>query len=973
MNNPKLSQAVKLALLGAGASAFTTPVVAQEAGVGEIEEVVVTGSRIKRADLDSVSPLAVVGAEEFTISGNLNVEQKLAELPLTLPAFGPSSNNPGDGTARVDLRGLGTARTLVLVNGRRFLPSTQTGVVDLNTIPGTLIKQVDIVTGGASAVYGSDALAGVVNFQMKDDFEGAEITSLYDVSGENDAEKFNIDLTVGANFADGRGNAVLYASYAKREALFQGERDFSRFALTDDEVAGTPGQNGSTGVGGPLAAGGSSGVPGTRVFGTNCFDPTDPTEDPVDDADAACIGTGTAGAFPLGTFDANGNALPWIEPDSRFNYAPDNFLQLPQERFLTAGFAHLDITDSATIYGEIVSTSNKVPQELAPTPAFLGSLVVNPNSAFFGADVQAGLNQLTPDANGNVTLGFIGRRMVENGSRQAQDSRQGLRILTGVRGDITDNWGYDASYGFSRLENSQFLNNDVSDSRFRQAVLVTDDGTACQDTSGGCAPLNVFGPGNISQAAIDFVKVGATNLTNIEQHIYNATVDGQFGSFTDAGPIAVAFGIEHREEDSSFRPDTFLSSGDVLGFNAGQPTAGGYDVTEFFGEINVPILSGMPGVENLDFWAAVRSSDYSNISSNVNSYAATINYAPTEMFRFRGGFQRSVRAPNVSELFLGLSNGFPGADDPCFDDGASATDPAVAAFCVAQGVPSGVVGVTEQANGQIEGIFGGNPSLIEETSDTITLGVVVEPLEGLDITVDYFDIEIEDAIFVFGGGVQNTLDLCYVEDQDANSPFCQAITRRADGNVDVATVPNANIGALQTSGIDIAVNYVTDFDFGFFNEGSTLSVTLRSTLLDEYKITPVAGRDTVNECAGNFGQICGTPRNETQINTRATWSTGPLTLSGLWRYYSSASDERIELAGTDGATLSVPKIDAINYFDLSASYDFTDAFTLNFGIKNVFEEQTTFVGDAQEQANTFPELYDVIGRRFFLSGSYKFD
>ncbi len=965
MNNPKLSQAVKLALLGAGVSAFTTPVVAQEAGVGEIEEVVVTGSRIKRADLESVSPLAVVGSEEFTISGNLNVEQKLAELPLTLPAFGPSSNNPGDGTARVDLRGLGTSRTLVLVNGRRFLPSTQTGVVDLNTIPGTLIKQVDIVTGGASAVYGSDALAGVVNFQMIDDFEGAEITSLYDVSGENDAEKFNIDLTLGANFADGRGNATIYTSYAKREALFQGERDFSRFALTDANPAGTAGQSGATGVGGPLAAGGSSGVPGTRVFG----------------GPDVTVGGNT---FQLGTFDSSGQALPWVEPDSRFNYAPDNFLQLPQERFLTAGFAHLDLNDNATVYTEIVMSSNKVPQELAPTPAFLGTLEINPDSPFFAPEVQAALDTIRVDTDGdgdidgddNAFLPFIGRRMVENGSRQAEDSRQGIRILAGVRGDLTDNWGYDASYAFSRLENSQFLNNDVSDTRFRQAVLVDDSGTACQNTAGGCAPLNVFGPGNISQAAIDFVNVGATNLTNVEQHIYAATVNGQFGGITDAGPISVAFGLEHREEDSSFRPDTFLSSGDVLGFNAGRATAGGFNVTDLYAEINVPIISGAPGVENLDFWAAVRSSDYSNISSNVTSYAATINYAPTDMFRFRGGFQRAVRAPNVSELFLGSANGFPGATDPCSDDGSAATDPAVVALCEASGVPAGLAGTFEQANSQIEGIFGGNANLIEETSDTVTLGVVVEPLEGLDITIDYFDIEIEDAIFVLGGGVNNVLDICYNQVQDLSSPFCQAITRRPDGNVNVVSVLNENIGGFETSGIDIAVNYVTDFDFGFFNEGSSLALTVRSTLLDNFDVTPVTALGDVNQCAGAFGDFCGTPRNETQINTRATWTTGPLSLSGLVRYYSSAEDERITNGDLDAAgiaDLSVPKIDAITYLDLSASYEFTDAFTLNFGIKNVTEEESTFVGDTQEQANTFPELYDVIGRRFFLSGSYKFD
>ncbi|MFB3105440.1 MAG: TonB-dependent receptor plug domain-containing protein, partial [Pseudomonadales bacterium] len=415
MNNVKLSRAVKLAILAASGTAVALPAMAQEA---ELEEITVTGSRIIRTDLESVSPLTVVNAEEFVISGNLNIEQKLNELPMTIPSFGPSSNNPGDGTARVDLRGLGSVRTLVLVNGRRYIPSTQSGIVDLNTIPGTLIKQVDVVTGGASAVYGSDALAGVVNFQLRDDFEGVEITGLYDITTEGDAEKYNFDITIGGNFADGRGNGVIYTSYSSRTPLFQGERDASRFALTDSAPAGTPGQDPKTGIGGPLAAGGSSGVPGTRLF-------TGPTVDP----DGV---PGSGDEFILGFFTAGGGGAPWVEPDSRFNYAPDNYLQLPQDRYLTHAAAHFDITERATIFGEMSFALNEVPQELAPTPAFLGTVEVNHRSAYFQPEIQVALQSLiTQDTNGdgvidindNAHLPFIGRRMVENGSRQAFNNR----------------------------------------------------------------------------------------------------------------------------------------------------------------------------------------------------------------------------------------------------------------------------------------------------------------------------------------------------------------------------------------------------------------------------------------------------------------------------------------------------------------------------------------------------------------------
>ena len=313
----------------------------------------------------------------------------------------------------VNLRGLGTSRTLVLVNGRRYMPSQQSGEVDLNTIPATLIKQVDVITGGASAVYGSDALAGVVNIQLVDDFEGVEINSTYDTTADGDAEKRNFDITIGGNFAEGRGNATVYLGYVKREPLFADARSFSFFALGDANPVGTPGQSSSTGVGGPLAASGSSGIPGTRVFGG-----------PTIDLDGI---PGNGDDFTLGRFNQDGSGAPWRDPDDRFNYAPDNYIQLPQERYMLSGFSHYDITETTRAFAEFTFVHNKVPQELAPTPAFLGSLEVNPDSPFFGAGVQAALAGVRSDTNGdglvdggdNAFLPFIGRRMVENGSRQS--------------------------------------------------------------------------------------------------------------------------------------------------------------------------------------------------------------------------------------------------------------------------------------------------------------------------------------------------------------------------------------------------------------------------------------------------------------------------------------------------------------------------------------------------------------------------
>lgn len=968
MKSSNLSQAVKLAILSAGTTAIaSSPVLAQEE-VEEIEEIITTGSRLVRTDLEAVSPIQVVDNEEFLISGVVNVEQKLNELPAVLPSFGPTSNNPGDGTARVNLRGLGTARTLVLVNGRRFVPSTQSGVVDLNTIPGTLIKQVDVVTGGASAVYGSDALAGVVNFQMIDDFEGVEISGLYDVTTEGDAEKYNFDITLGGNFDNGKGNATVYAGYTKRESLFQGDRDFSAFSLTDVAPVGTPGQNPKTGIGGPLGAGGSSGVPGTRVFG----------------GPSVTVGGNT---FNIGTFDSTGQALPWVEPDSRFNYAPDNYLQLPQERYVIAAMAHYDISDSVTAYTELNYANNLVPQELAPTPAFTGYMEVNPDSPFFSPEVQTSLDAIRTDTNGdgiidgddNAILPYIGRRMVENGSRQSQDRRNIFRLLVGLRGDINDKWGWDAYYSTAKTNYNNLLNNDVSASRFRQAIAVTDDGLSCQDPSGGCAPLNIFGPGNISQAAINYINVGAANVTEIDYEVINASVNGQLFSIGDASPVQLAIGVERRDDNSSFRPDSFLSAGDVMGFNAGQPTVGKYSVSEIFAEVDIPLIEGKTGFESLSLWAAARSSDYSNINSNVSSYAAALNWAPIEQLRLRVGYQAAVRAPNVSELFGGQAQGFPGATDPCSVAGTAAgTAPGDTVYdlCLASGVPAAAIGTFTQANVQIEGLFGGNPNLEQEESDTFTIGAVIQPLDSLDITIDYFDISVEDAISVLGGSVSNVLDICYNQVQDLNSNFCQAVTRRGDGNVDVVNVLNENIGYIETKGIDLAINWVMDMDAGFGGDGSTLAVNFRSTFLDTYDIQPVQDLPTVNNCAGTFGNtsgFCGRPRPEELYNTRVTWSSGPLTLSMLWRYMSKTEVDYLANDPTAvPSDFSTPYTDAQNYVDLSAAYQFTDAFRLNVGVKNLFDEQPNFLGDEQNEANSYPAHFDIIGPRVFVSGSYSF-
>ncbi len=948
------SAATLIASLALGA----TSVSAQDADTDgeEFEEVVVTGSRIVRRDLSAPSPISTVDASEFKFTGAQNVEQVLATLPQTIPGFGGSSNNPGNGTATVNLRGLGASRTLVLVNGRRYLQSNQAGVVDLNTIPSSLIERVEVVTGGASAVYGSDALGGVVNFVMKSDFEGLELDAQFDTTTKGDANKYNVSATVGGNFADGRGNVTVYANYMKREPLFQGDRDFSTFALSDSfGSVETPGP--SFGSESGLLGGGSSGIPGTRVFGG----PVLPNGD------------------RLGRFNEDGSGAVFTNAN-RFNYAPDNFLQLPQERFMMSAMTHYQVSDNVRFYLDATFVSNRVPQELAPTPAFVGGLEVNPDSPFFAADVQQALDGIRTDTNGdgivdgndNAFLPFIGRRMVENGSRQSLDTRNGYRFLVGFDGDIADGWSYDVSYSFARVDATNLLNNDVAETKFRQAALVTDDGLSCQDASSGCAPMNIFGAGNISQAAIDFVNIGASNVTFIQTQNIQGLVSGSLGDLTGAGEIGVAMGVEYRKDNSAFRPDEFLASGDVLGFNAGEATIGGYDSYEGFVELAIPLLSDVPGAKSLDATVAARISDYSTAGS-VWSYAGGLTWAPIEDISFRAQYQRAVRAPNVAELFAGNANGFPGATDPCSDSTANPSATLIA-LCEAQGVPAGLTGNFTQANSQIEGIFGGNPDLFEESSDTYTVGAVFTPtaLPGFTMSVDYYDITIDQAVSTLGGGVNNILDICYNTVQDLNSLYCKAITRRPDGNVDTVFAGNANIGQVKTSGVDLSWNYTTDVDFGFYEGGSTLSIAFVGTRVINNSSIPDLQVGTVLDCEGQYGNICGRPDPKNRFNMRTTMANGPLTMSLNWRWLDGVQDDQIINDGLSASDLVVPSIGAENYFDLSFTYDIDETVQVYGGARNLFNNKPSFLGDSQQQANTFPETYDVIGTRIFIGSRLRF-
>ena len=962
---------------------FATPAYAQDAETAEATTqdeslIVVTGSRIQQRNVDTAAPVAVVAAEEFKLSGTVNVENVLNSLPQVIPGTTAFSNNPGNGAATLNLRGLGSTRTLVLVNGRRWVSFDTSQVVDLNTIPQFLIESVDVVTGGASAVYGSDALAGVVNFRLKK-VEGLEMGGQYGITERGDGARTQLYGAIGTSFDDGRGNATVYAEYFKREEIFQGDRAFSNFAL------------GAESFGAPLQQFGSSTLPTTRF-----------------NAPGSTTVAGTV--FPLGSglviddaiFDTPGVGRP--RRGDTYNYAPVNYLQIPQERYLIGGFADYEFSDGHRAYTEVTYVNNRVATELAPTPV-TGTFNVNINAVapFLSAAtlaelrtldarettanaarIAAGLSPLAGAAPGVVSTA-IQRRVEETGSRNSLDERNAFRVLAGFTGGITDSLNYDAYYSYARTRNANVQAGNISRSAFQRGLDGTD------------AALNIFGYNTLTQDMVDQISIDAQNGDISTVQVANGTVSGFAGDFGwGGGDIGFAVGAEYRRVAAEFIPDTALSSGDVIGFNAGDATEGAYSVKELFAEINVPIFE-TDGGQRLELTGAARYSDYSldNVGS-VWTYAGGAKFTVIDGVMLRGQYQRAVRAPNVAELFQGQAIGFPGTVDPCGNAAFIAANPGSRAICIGTGVPAGNVGnaAVVQLNAQIPALFGGNPNLGEETGTSWTVGAVFQPdfLPGLTITADYFNIEVEDFITLAGGSLQGLMNLCY-GGGDLNSVLCDPFRgiRNNDGAIDVDAPPlvaGINAAKQVVSGVDLQVLYNTSLPFSLLTDSgeSRFDLNFNGTWTEANDFTPVVGRPDVDECAGQFGGNCGQPIASFKWASRFSWVDGPLTMSLAWTHLSGVddADDSVDYAAFNG----IERIGSYDLFDLSLSFEASENVTLSFGVNNLLDTlpgtpefngievsnrpNSLLLGDNQEQANTYPSVYDVLGRDFFAAIAFSF-
>lgn len=949
------SSAAAAVLLGIAVSA---PETAHAQGNDEdaVEEIVVTGSRLVRRDLDAPSPVVIMTDAAIRNAGNPTVEETLNEMPQ-LASDNTSSVNSGGGSGilTADLRGLDPVRTLVLVNSRRFTPADARGLTDLSSIPDALVDRVEIMTGGASAVYGSDAIAGAINFILKDDFEGMEASAYFGETFEDDGSVQKFDLTIGGNFADGRGNAVVSGSYTDRGNIFFADRDYSAISLFES--------------GGTLVPGGSSNLPGTRVSfnaaslatlnGLN-FDP-----------DTAC--PGTIGGVRFGE---GGEVLPFCDPEDRYNFAPLNYLLRPLERIQISALGHFDVVENVTAYSELFFMENRNEWQQAPNAGGLQTSGA-PRGVYLIPDyannpvlfepvrdfLVANPATFDPDGDGTAEIIQTGRRSVETGPRNYKYERASYSALAGLKGDFEAGgriWNWDTFFQYQRAKTDEDIAGQLSSLRLALGSDVVVDpvtGEAqCRNAFVGCVPVNFLGLDSVTPEAAAFISPNHGVTDVLERQVYGGVITGELFDMP-AGPLAVALGFERRDESYDFRPDTAAQGGE---FGDPQPPIfGEIDVTEFYAESRVPLLEGAAMADYLGLELAIRTSDYSTVG-NVSTWKAGAEWAPTDWIRFRGAYNVAIRAPNLDELFATQTIGFAAGDDPCDQDFNPSQ--AVRDLCVEQGILASEIDTFDQINVGFGTQSGGNPDLTEEESDTWTIGAVIQPpfLEGMNLTIDYYSIEIENAIDELSA--QQIVDSCF-RGLDNSAETCQAINRFPNGQIDFVAATLKNLASLNASGLDVQVDYGFDLPDGmaFLGNASMNLKFIGSWAFEQERISE-PGEPGI-DCLGFFGASCSGfnvfMQPEAKYLFDANYLTGPLSARFQARF----------IPGLDlfpGAGNVVESISGVSYLDLNADYTINDRITLFAGIDNLLDDEPPVVGfSLAGDANVDISLYDVLGRRYF--------
>jgi len=937
------------------------------------QEVVVTGSRIVSPNISSIAPIQTTTIEQINDAGITNVQELLLENPaFGAPTFSRTNTaflTSGTGVASIDLRNLGTARTLVLINGRRVVSGVPgSATVDTNVIPTQFLQRTDVLTGGSSSLYGSDAVAGVVNFIYKDNFEGVEANAQYGFTQRGDTPTYQANVTAGGNFADDRGNMMIHLGYSNEGGLLSRQRKNTRVDDLDTfwGVTGDPADYG---------------IPAENRF---------------------------SGFAPQGRFTAGGRNFTYSPtgvlqegfstPVNGFNRQAFRTIAVPTERYLFAARGHFDITDSIRFIAEGTYNNTSSAREIEPFP-----LASNGNGGIFpslngAVPLQTNVNGVlvrnpfVPDAIFNAATDTNGdgirdlqfaRRINEFGSRNGSTSRDFYRFVAGLEGTVFNGFRWDVSYNYGRTTESQQSNGQVNVLNFRNALsaIPGPNGTPiCADAdarSQGCVPINIYGAGSISPAAVAYIAADQIFQTRITQQQLQGNLTGTLVTLP-AGDLAVAAGVEYRKE-TSFENNDALTNAGLNGGNALPDTSGSFDVREVYGELNVPLLADTAFFQQLNARVSGRISDYSTVGT-VYTWSAGGDWAPVNGLRLRGTYARSVRAPNIGELFQGPAQTFPtGIIDPCIGVTATSTT-AVSANCrAAPGVLANIAAngafVSTQLDAQgISGFNSGNPNLNEEKSRSFTGGVVLTASEfglgglfsRLSLTVDYFNIKIDDVITAAPRAF--TLTQCYQQNVQAS---CALISRRptatannSSGSLEFVNAPAINGGNALTDGIDAVLNWSVPADF------LSGTIGLRASYTHTFRgyIVPVPGAPRDNF----VGEIGGA---KDRFTTSVFVSNDDFRFNVTGTYIGKSYEDDLSLASYDVGRFDV-SVPAKFYMDAQLTFRAGRSFEWYFGADNLLDTKAPNILSQSPYnvtgTDTAAGVYDVFGRRFYSGVRLRF-
>jgi len=926
----KLRDAVVLALV---ASAGTTGAAfAQDnSGATTLDRIEVTGSRIRSVDVETSQPILVLKREDIQKQGVTSVADVLTRISANGAGSNTTFNNGGDGSATVSLRNLGAARTLVLVNGRRWV-SGLTGSVDLNTIPAAVIERIEILKDGASSIYGSDAVAGVVNIITRTDFEGAEVNAYVGQYGQGDGQRTSFDATVGVSGE--RGNLVLGLSRVKEDAVMAGARAISAV---------------------PYYGYGSSTFSSYSASGRMCSQPT---------ASGCAVGWGVLPNSAQGSGNADdpyyglNQYVPYTTDEYGYNYAKDNYLITPQKRSSLYAQGAYDLTDNVRFKVDALFNERRSAQQLAGYPLahistgimMSGESYYNPYNTLYGGDGR--------EVGWSHRLTEMARLYEQNDKTQ--------HVYAGLEGvfELSDRqFSWDAGYSFNKTDQTetQFgdanlitLANSLGPSALVNGVVRCVDGSG--DVIDGCVPFNPLSPaGTIPKEQLDYILFTAHNTYQYRNESVTANISGDVVELP-AGWMGFAAGYEHRKESGFSSPDALIASGNTSG-NAFTPTNGGYSLDDYYLELLVPLLKDLPGANLLELSVAGRFSDYSTFGTTTNSKFG-LKWKPVEDLLVRASYATGFRAPSINNLYLGASDDFANYSDPCSSNDVNYAN--VAAACQAAGVPANFVASYNSATGNSgQTIFPftrtANADLQPETAKNYTLGFVYSPsyVQGLDISLDWWKIELKDSIS--SPSANYILEQCYEKGVTA---YCDLFTREASGLITQMTLQPMNFGQERLEGYDFSVKYrMPETSIGQFN------FSLDSTYVSvrENKVDADTPWESNNGIYWEFD-----PNWRVRGSATIDWSFGDFSASWTARYYSSLKDYQW---GDDGQG-NYNHVDSTVFNDLQIAYNLPWNATIRVGANNVLDRDPPVIMGAF--ANSFDPQYMIPGRYSYLQYTQRF-